>query len=782
VDVSLPTQLGKLLYRLTAIPLEAQKDFPLPFRPFLLPFLERFHAQVLRLFPAPPQEGGQYPATPGTNPRGLERLGVNLILFLGQVVGCSEYRMDMLAQHTTSASRSDKGAQESTSQAVQEAAFAVEQFFTPERVQELFHLTISALFPLTPADIEEWTSDSEQYVLDQESITSKECPRAAGENLLLSLLEARQDLLCPVLLELLSDTEGQQAAAAQEAQTLARGGASVAPEVLTWEARYLAAGVCAYALQGRLDFTVWFMNCLAPALDALVATARDPAPLGGDDPAPPVLLRRIIWLIGPWLHELNEEVRPQLYTSLVALLFDSRLCSEQEKAVVLTLQSTLHGLVDNWSFAPAAFASVTGDAVNGLYRVCFILSNFESRLQILSLIHLILERVGSAGILPHVESIMQPLPQIWESTADQNLLRKSVLNITTLVVSSLGSQASHLFGFVLPMLSLATDPTRPDTEYLLEDGLELWLSVMQQTPSYTEPLHNLFPHVQRMLERDMEFVKQAMALTEAYIAMGGAQFLETHVQAVVQAFSLTVGEVKPKAVVFVTQAIETLLRRFPADGAAMLREGGILGKLLEPCLSTEASAANGMTLHLAVLARVMFTAPEQMQAFLSAPPISDGSADQVLGRVLQLVDLWLGNFDTLGAISSAGSWHRKLVTLALVSLMPASPGMFSRLDQVLDKCIDVLSEIETSGGDAAFTLLGSPVRAKAPGVPDAPDFYTQCQRGMVQSDPVLTTNLRGFLEQKMAEAEAAVGSENFQQAMAAVDPALLAQLQQRRGP
>lgn len=178
--------------------------------------------------------------------------------------------------------------------------------------------------------------------------------------------------------------------------------------------------------------------------------------------------------------------------------------------------------------------------------------------------------------------------------------------------------------------------------------------------------------------------------------------------------------------------------------------------------------------------------------FLAPAPALPG---KVLGRVLQLVDLWLHHFDSLGAVSSAGTWHRKLVALALVSLAPAAAaeGMLSRLDQVLDKCVDVLSEIEGPAGQhAACTVLGSPVRGgtTAAAVAAAASggggggggqeaelgAFAERQRAMLQGDAVLATDLRSYLQQKMHETQAAVGAEAFQQAMGAVDPAILGQL------
>jgi len=106
----LPMQLAKVLYRLTLIPVAAQDQSPIPFRPFLGPFLSTFHDALFGLYaalPPPPATGGSDSDeigtfTPATTPAGFERLAVNALAFLSSVLGCDDYKISLLAHHTTS--------------------------------------------------------------------------------------------------------------------------------------------------------------------------------------------------------------------------------------------------------------------------------------------------------------------------------------------------------------------------------------------------------------------------------------------------------------------------------------------------------------------------------------------------------------------------------------------------------------------------------------------------------------------------------------------------------
>jgi hypothetical protein len=418
----------------------------------------------------------------------------------------------------------------------------------------------------------------------------------------------------------------------------------------------------------------------------------------------------------------------------------------------------------------------------------------------MDLLHLVLRVVGPEGVKPFVEVIVAPLGNLWHSAATTDetapLLQKRVLNVLNVVTNALSSEdAARLHPLALPMLVVATDLKRPEADYVLEDGLELWASTLLQAPAYSSDLHALFAHLAPVLTRDLEFLQVAMQLVEAYVVMGAGTFLETHAGAVTNIFDATVAEVSDKGAPYVAAAIETVLRRFPNEGADMLRQGGILSKLLAIVMESDADDRSGnshgggvggapsmmdhtiSTHYVCLLARVALTAPEQLRALFHTPGVSDGSPPEVLARLLQLVDVMLKRFKSVGGGSDpSGPWHRKLVALALVSLLPADPNVLLRLDAILSVCLDVLSEHQAPG--FVMPSLGNSDRlSEGSDHSSASDLYTTNLRAMLQGDSVQTLDLKVFLQQKMSETQATVGAEAFQGALAAVDPILMQQLQ-----
>lgn len=783
-EKSFSEQLSKVAYRMTLIVVEAQRQSPLPFRAFLSPFLVQFHDQLSLLYklPPPPENGptsDHNGPTPWTIPIGLERLAINLLTFLTQVLGSDEYRRDLITLHATSHSLSATGKQEMSAQAVGEASQVLHEFFSPERAKSLLDLAMHSILPLRNADLEEWVDDPETFHLNQVSLTAAESPRAAAERLVVAFLESA--ITSPQLVELLGQllqdtTQGNAAGAQVNAMTQ---GHALPTEVVLWDARYLASGIVATHLRnGGMEFSQWFLSTLAPSLNVLAQSNTSSS-------APPVLTRRILWLVGTWMSEVPNEMRPALYSALVDLLGSST--SSLDAAVSLTLLRTLTAAVDSWDFNASDFMSLTGPTVAGLYNMLSAFDELDSRLQVMNLLHLILSNVGPEGIRSCVESILSPLGQIWQSAegAEVCLLRKRVLNILNLVVIAIGCEnTSRLDPLVMPMLIIATNPQVAASDYVMEDGLELWTTIMNNTTIYSADLHGLFPHLHPILTRDLEFLQVSMKLVESYVVLGAGPFLQDHAPVVSELFHLTVTEVSPRGAQHVAAAIETLLRRFPEEAADMLRQSGVLTKLLLTVVESNGDdrlrnggdgyappSRNDDTIvvhYLSLLARVLFTAPTQMRALLHVPGITDGSPEQVMARMLQLVDLWLQHFDAMGFASSSMPWRRKLVALALVSLIPADPRFLERLDQILSVCIDVMAE----------PLLGPEGTPDAKTTPntESSDLFSANLIAMQQADPVSTTDLKAYLSQKMGEASGSFPNE-FQASMAAIDPILLQQLQ-----
>jgi hypothetical protein len=70
-----------------------------------------------------------------------------------------------------------------------------------------------------------------------------------------------------------------------------------------------------------------------------------------------------------------------------------------------------------------------------------------------------------------------------------------------LMLQALGAVSESLSPFLLPVIQLSTDVQQACHVYLLEDGLELWLAVLENSSSMSHDLLQLFRNMPPLLGR-----------------------------------------------------------------------------------------------------------------------------------------------------------------------------------------------------------------------------------------------------------------------------------------
>lgn len=169
-----------------------------------------------------------------------------------------------------------------------------------------------------------------------------------------------------------------------------------------------------------------------------------------------------------------------------------------------------------------------------------------------------------------------------------------------------------------------------------------------------------------------------MRVTEHYIMLGGATFLNDHAGTVQMVLSNLIGEVNPRGTAYVFLVVEALLRCFPAEGGALLQSCGACNALLLACGSSffeeeKCEPDRAIVLYLTSLARVVLSAPEALQLPLTLP------SGAVFGEG-ELVSLYLRKFQVAGN-GAHGLLFQKLWALLLLSFYP--PCRSPRSDAVL---------------------------------------------------------------------------------------------------
>ena len=79
-------------------------------------------------------------------------------------------------------------------------------------------------------------------------------------------------------------------------------------------------------------------------------------------------------------------------------------------------------------------------------------------MKVLNSISLLMERVGP-GIQPHVGTLLQALPSLWEESGGQNssMLRSIIVSTLSNITKGLEGASVGLHEFTLPVIKFATD-------------------------------------------------------------------------------------------------------------------------------------------------------------------------------------------------------------------------------------------------------------------------------------------------------------------------------------
>ena len=164
-----------------------------------------------------------------------------------------------------------------------------------------------------------------------------------------------------------------------------------------------------------------------------------------------------------------------------------------------------------------------------------------------------------------------------------NLLKQSIVSTivklaTCIMDSNETVQVDSLLNFAVPLIKHSTDINKPESVYLLEEGLSLWLTVLSHVNVLSPGLLSIYPHITAIMSNSFEHTKIAMKILEEYLVLGKAEFLKLYLQEMLFVLDNTLGNVKDLPTLWTLKPVELLVQLFPKEGAAPLQN--ILSKLV----------------------------------------------------------------------------------------------------------------------------------------------------------------------------------------------------------
>ncbi|XP_048583924.1 importin-11 isoform X2 [Nematostella vectensis] len=609
-------------------------------------------------------------------------------------------------------------------------------FFTPSVLTEIINRIIMHYFLLNHNELDNWESDPEDYINEEVGESWRYQLRPSIENLYLTLFAEYRSIVTPVVVNLIKTV---QASPDTEDMNV----------LLQKDAVYTAAGLASYNLFEELDFDNWFTYHLRREMH-------------NKSPRFKLLRRRVPWLVGQWVNvKLTASVRPLLYESLLLLMQ-----KDEDLVVRLTAANTLRTAVDDVEFQLDSFLPYMEGSFTSLYNLLRDVSECDTKMHILHVVSLLIERVGS-NVRLQVNSLISYLPHLWQESEQHNMLRCAILATLSHLVQGLEGDCASLEHFLLPVIHLATDVTQPPHVYLLEDGLELWQKTLENVPSVSRDLLHLYNNMPSLLELGTENLRTCFGIIERYVLLSGKEFLETFGAGVARTCESMIGAIKPEGGMVVAKVVETIVKSYPSGGVQLMEP--VLVKVFNEVFKDEEYTPL-LVVYLCIFGEIILRNSSYFSSFINSMATATGKqSDELLGKFL---DIWLEKLDAMTRLE-----RRKLTAMGLASLLPVNTkSVTDRFAVILDAAVDVLHEIHRCE-DGVYTdclvLFASDelTDENAEG-----DSFSVKRLQLSMCDPVHRIPMWQFVRDKVHESQAVHGEAHFHALMECMDSGVAQQL------
>ncbi|XP_029798165.1 importin-11 isoform X2 [Suricata suricatta] len=510
-------------------------------------------------------------------------------------------------------------------------------FFTYPTLTEICRRLVSHYFLLTEEELTMWEEDPEGFTVEETGGDSwKYSLRPCTEVLFIDIFHEYNQTLTPVLLEMMQTLQGPTNVEDMNA-------------LLIKDAVYNAVGLAAYELFDSVDFDQWFKNQLLPELQVIHNRYKP-------------LRRRVIWLIGQWISvKFKSDLRPMLYEAICNLLQDQDLVVRIETATTLKLT------VDDFEFRTDQFLPYLETMFTLLFQLLQQVTECDTKMHVLHVLSCVIERVN-IQIRPYVGCLVQYLPLLWKQSEEHNMLRCAILTTLIHLVQGLGADSKNLYPFLLPVIQLSTDVSQPPHVYLLEDGLELWLVTLENSPCVTPELLRIFQNMSPLLELSSENLRTCFKIINGYIFLSSTEFLQTYAVGLCQSFCELLKEITTEGQVQVLKVVENALKVNPVLGPQMFQP--ILPYVFRGIIEGERYPVV-MSTYLGVMGRVLLQNTSFFSSLLNEMAHKfNQEMDQLLGN---MIEMWVDRMDNITQPE-----RRKLSALALLSLLPSDNRLTSK--------------------------------------------------------------------------------------------------------
>ncbi|KAJ5085856.1 hypothetical protein N7532_010627 [Penicillium argentinense] len=641
-----------------------------------------------------------------------------------------------------------------TPQDKQEKKDAVEyiksSLFSQEFVVEVMELIVTRFFRLRKCDFEDWEGNPEDWEKHEVDADAWEYSiHSCSHKLFLDLITHFKDwLVAPVL------------------STFQNFAATENKDVMLKDSLYSAIGLAAACLEQHLDINTFLQNTLIPEVQIQEQEYR-------------ILRRRIAIVLGQWVPikfaDMNMESVYQVFQHLL-----NNQDSLNDLVVRITAGRQLCNVLDAFDFDVEIFLPFAQPILTGLMSLLQEIESADTKMAMLESVRTIVVKVEQRVVILS-DQIISPLPQVWENSGDEHLLKQAILNLLTSLMHSMNQDSVRYHSMILPLIQSSIDMNSDTYIYLLDEALELWAGVLMQTPSPASPeILSLLPSLLPILEEETDTVVQALEILESYILLAPQAILSDELRPkLLRTLEPLLESLTMQRCGLIPRIVEKLIRGVEAiDGGSeaayntmtqSLLETNILQSLLKGLYSAyEASQTTGPnrkrttvdgkveTDYFSAIARLALANPT-----LFAHAVTAATNQSQEEAFTWLLKEWFFHYDTIAMAS-----QKKLHVLALTQLLAlqgpnAAPPAFilKFLQDYLTIWTALIIELAEGGNDPnADYLTAQPVNA---GVDHA---QARRRREWEDSDTMYRFPIRDFVRHRLQEVIVACGgAQRFQE-------------------
>ncbi|KAF2200994.1 ARM repeat-containing protein [Delitschia confertaspora ATCC 74209] len=619
-------------------------------------------------------------------------------------------------------------------------------------VKDMISTMVTRYFVFRASDLRMWEEEPDEWERTQEGAEDWEFSiRPCAEKLFLDLAKNYKDLIRGPLLEVFYSVATPDN-----------------EDILFKDSVYSAIGLAADILVDQLDFDAFVKSTLV-------------AEVQKQKPGFNLIRRRIAIIIAQWISvKIAHETRPIVYQIYQHLLNPSDPLNDH--VVRVTAGMKFKNIADDWEFTADGFLPFAPEILKRLMALVQEVELSDTKMALLNTLSVIVERV-EYHITPYAPNIINLLPPLWEQSGEEHLMKQAILTIITRLTNAMKSDSQPYHVHFLPIIQSALEPGSETQVYLLEDALDLWGSMIAQTPSppATPPpeLLSLKQYLLPLFTMDNDTLRKSLEITESYLLLAPAEILADDFRPTLLSTLAQLvqdGPLKPEVNGVVSHLIQTIIRAangFGGENAVKIVVGdlvstGFLGKILEgihgawehhqshgPSRELPSRAVDGVveTDYFTVLARIGLASPNVLLEALA------GVTGNLNGTLEWLLDEWFSHIENIGDPP-----NKKLMCLVLTRFLELGQDwILGRLQSLMTVWTDVLTELLDGMDDNTTDALYWPPEPRPqPNEPEAPEDIRK--RELIYEDSIHSTNLVPFVSQHLRNAiQASGGDERFQE-------------------